>query len=64
MIYTGLNRIQIEDAIKKHESSEGAKKATSVSKRTNEDDIHELLQQINDKLDILIEKKKDKFKLE
>ena len=64
MIYTGLNRIQIEDAIKKRESLEGAKKSTSVSKRTKEDDIVELLQQINDKLYVLIEKKKDKFKLE
>jgi len=64
MKYTGLNRIQVEDAIKKRESLEGAKKATTVSKKHKDDELIELLREINDKLNILIEHKKNKLKSE
>ena len=64
MKYTGLKQIQIEDAIKKREALEKAKKVITLSKKTKEDEIIEILTEINDKLEVLIDRKKDKFKLE
>ena len=64
--YTGLTKLQVENAIEKKEQLDELKKLKASPKKTKEitpDANAELLKQLNEKMDILIELTKQRIKM-